>query len=277
MTEYMSDREQIISLWIEGFGDKRADVELFLDTIFDEKNYFCIKENGKILSQTFLVPVKLSSKGKDFEGYYFCCAATRKDERGKGHMGRLLEEVKKTAAERGADFVALIPASGSLFNFYSRFGFEEFFYCADEKISAKALENAEFCEIYDSDRLFELQNLCLKSRPGVIVKSRDIYGYLIKDAALSGYKIYSAKLCGREMGYIFYDPENALVREALLSEKCTEILSAFAKAAGKDEICARLFASAERYGNKKGMIFAQNPEVKALKNDFPFINYLLES
>ena len=140
----MSDREQIISLWIEGFGDKRADVELFLDTVFDEKNYFCIKENGKILSQTFLVPVKLSSKGKDFEGYYFCCAATRKDERGKGHMGRLLEEVKKTAAERGADFVALIPASGSLFNFYSRFGFEEFFYCADEKISAKALENAEF-------------------------------------------------------------------------------------------------------------------------------------
>ena len=94
----MSDREQIISLWIEGFGDKRADVELFLDTVFDEKNYFCIKENGKILSQTFLVPVKLSSKGKDFEGYYFCCAATRKDERGKGHMGRLLEEVKKTAA-----------------------------------------------------------------------------------------------------------------------------------------------------------------------------------
>ena len=79
------------------------------------------------------------------------------------------------------------------------------------------------------------------------------------------------------MGYIFYDPENALVREALLSEKCTEILSAFAKAAGKDEICARLFASAERFGNKKGMIFAQNPEVKALKNDFPFINNLLES
>ena len=39
MTEYISDREQIISLWIEAFGDRREDVELFLDTLFKEQNY----------------------------------------------------------------------------------------------------------------------------------------------------------------------------------------------------------------------------------------------
>ena len=51
-------------------------------------------------------------------------------------MGELITLVKQTADEKGLDFVALIPASRSLSDFYSRFGFEVFF-CDSVGVSGK--------------------------------------------------------------------------------------------------------------------------------------------
>ena len=71
------------------------------------------------------------------------------------------------------------------------------------------------------------------------------------------------------MGYIFYDPENALVRRGAFVGKMHEILSAFAKAGGKDEICARLFASAEGMETKRHDICPKPPRSRRLKMIFP--------
>ncbi len=284
MTQCLSDREQLISLWKEAFGDSREDVEAFLNHLFSKENYFCKKIGQSIVSQTFTVPVKLHSAEKVFEGWYFCCAATDKTCRGKGYMGELIELVKQTAHQKGLDFVALIPASRSLFDFYSRFGFEEFFYCDTVRISAEntGAEGTEqpfdFIKTNDADRLFALQNDVLTANEradGTVEKSKDIFSYLVEDAGLSGYDIYIARQGKEDVGYIFFDKKECLVREALLKECSEAVLAEFAKEIAKKDITVR--AKAKGFEGPKGMIYTANLQIKQLKGSFPFINNMLES
>lgn len=284
MTQCLSDKEQLISLWREAFGDSREDVEAFLKHLFSKENYFCKKIGQSIVSQTFTVPVKLFSAEKVFEGWYFCCAATDKTCRGKGYMGELIDLVKQTATEKGLDFVALIPASRSLFDFYSRFGFEEFFYCDPAFISAenigadRAEHPFEFTKTKDAAELFKLQNAVLSANEqadGTVVKSREVFSYLVEDAELSGYDIYIARHGAEEIGYIFFDKKESLVREALLKSDRDAVLSDFASKIAKKDITVR--SKAKSFDHPKGMIYTADPLLKQLKGGFPFINNMLES
>ena len=71
MTQYLSDREQLIALWREAFGDSREDVEAFLKNLFSKENYFYKKIGQSVVSQTFTLPVRLYSAEKVFNGWYF--------------------------------------------------------------------------------------------------------------------------------------------------------------------------------------------------------------
>ena len=284
MTQYLSDREQLIALWREAFGDSREDVEAFLKNLFSKENYFCKKIGQSVVSQTFTLPVRLYSAEKVFKGWYFCCAATDKACRGKGYMGELITLVKQTADKKGLDFVALIPASRSLFGFYSRFGFEEFFFCDSVGVSGKkasvnvAGKHFDFVKTNDADELLKLQNAAITANgqtDGTVVKSKEIFSYLIDDAGLSGYDIYTVRRGKESLGYIFYDPKEGLVREALLKEDRADVLADFAEEIARKDITVR--SKARGFENPKGMIYTTNPLVKRLKTDFPFINNMLES
>ena len=48
-----NDREGIISLWHESFGDNRKEIEFFLDNKYIPENTVVCVENGKIISQLF--------------------------------------------------------------------------------------------------------------------------------------------------------------------------------------------------------------------------------
>jgi predicted acetyltransferase len=57
---------------------------------------------------------------------YACC--TLPAYRGKGFMSVLIEESFQLATERGIEFLVLVPAEPSLYDYYSKFGFETKFY-----------------------------------------------------------------------------------------------------------------------------------------------------
>lgn len=60
---------------------------------------------------------------------------------------------------------------------------------------------------------------------GTVLKSKKIFSYLIDDAGLSGYDIYTVRRGKESIGYIFYDPKEGLVREALLKENRADVLA----------------------------------------------------
>ena len=153
-----NDKEGIISLWKEAFGDSRREIEFFLKNKFVPENTVVYEENGEIISQLFLLNGEMCFNGVDYSSYYLYAACTSQKHRGKGIMGRMLEFSKSLAKERGIDCICLMPAEDSLYNFYSKFGFKPIFKRKTVKISSEDIEKLNVYSQNHSDFSFKPVN-----------------------------------------------------------------------------------------------------------------------
>ena len=104
MVNFVTDKNKIIELWQEAFGDSRGEILYFKDNL---KNGKCIgiSEVDELASMLFLVKCNFGS--------YIYAACTRKKYRGGGYMTQLLDYAKDNESS-----LCLIPASDSLVDFY---------------------------------------------------------------------------------------------------------------------------------------------------------------
>ncbi len=107
----LTDYEDIIRIWSGAFGDDREYILSFLDK-FKECVY--ILGNDAIMT---LFPVTLNDK----KGHYVYAVAVDANKRGTG-LGKKLIEFAKANME---DFLVLVPADKSLFDYYRKLGFSE--------------------------------------------------------------------------------------------------------------------------------------------------------
>lgn len=107
----LSDYEDIIRIWNEAFGDDREYILKFLDKF---KDYVYILKKDAIIT---LLPVTLNDK----KGHYVYAVAVDEDKRGMGLGKKLIEFAK----ENMKDFLVLVPADKSLFDYYRKLGFSE--------------------------------------------------------------------------------------------------------------------------------------------------------
>ena len=114
MIKFTSDKSQIINLWHDVFGDDEKYVDCFLNEC---RNKVCLGYfvDDILVSMLFLIDCKyLNCNGK-----YIYAVATDKEHRNKGYASLLVNEAKKYMD----DFLWLIPAEKSLFDYYSKLGF----------------------------------------------------------------------------------------------------------------------------------------------------------
>ncbi len=107
----LSDYEDIIRIWSEAFGDDREYILNFLESF---REYVYVLEKDAIMT---LFPVTLNDK----KGHYVYAVAVDANKRGTGLGKKLIEFAK---ANMG-DFLVLVPADKSLFDYYRKLGFSE--------------------------------------------------------------------------------------------------------------------------------------------------------
>ena len=110
MIKHTDNRADIISLWMEAFGDSEEEVIFFLDNAIDKECIACY-DNDEMQAMLFLVKCNF--------GKYIYCACTAKKHRGKGIMSELLAFCKKNET-----MLCLIPANDGLVDFYQQRGFD---------------------------------------------------------------------------------------------------------------------------------------------------------
>lgn len=135
---FTSDRTQIIALWSSVFGDSEQDIAFFLDNCRHKKclGFFV---DDKLVSMIFIVECTYCGKS----GGYIYAVSTYNEYRGRGYASKLIEAAKKY----DYDFLWLIPANDSLFDFYKRFAFETKLYSDKKYDNCIAFdENDEICE-----------------------------------------------------------------------------------------------------------------------------------
>lgn len=135
----MSKKSEIIRIWQECFPqDSPQWRKMFFDAVYVDEEALTETDpaTGATVSSLLLLSYSMSFCGEDLGAAYIYGAGTLKKFRAKGYMSRLLKRALREAADRGDSLAILIPASGSLQEYYRRFGFVTVFYRQPERYTS---------------------------------------------------------------------------------------------------------------------------------------------
>ncbi len=124
MVEFASikEKKELQTLWQITFLEDSGVIENFFENVFPFVVTPVIKEKGEIVSSLFLLDCKIG----EYKGKCVYCAMTKYAFRGKGYMKKLLDFSYDYCKENGFDFLFLVPAEKSLFDYYEKCGFKKF-------------------------------------------------------------------------------------------------------------------------------------------------------
>ncbi len=124
MIEFASikDKKELQSLWQMTFLEDAQVIDNFFENVFSSVVAPVIKINNEIASSLFLLDCKIGN----YNGKCVYCAMTKYSERGKGYMKKLLDFSYDYCIDNGFDFLFLVPAEESLFDYYKKCGFKNF-------------------------------------------------------------------------------------------------------------------------------------------------------
>lgn len=148
MIKFTDDKNQIIRLWQDVFGDSKEDIDFFLDNCHNKSCLGYFHEN-ELVSMLFLIDCYYAgAKGK-----YIYAVCTDNRYRKKGFASSLINEAKSFMN----DFLWLIPAKNYLFEYYAEFGFETKLYTSYEyEHIIKFDESSEITEYLYEGSSFDL-------------------------------------------------------------------------------------------------------------------------
>lgn len=124
MVEFATEKDinALSRMWQSVFLEDEEVTEYFFENIFDNVVTPIIRIDGEIVSSLFLLDCKIG----ETIGKCVYCAMTKYTHRGKGYMKKLLDFSYAWCNENGYDFLILVPAEKSLFEYYAKCGFSPF-------------------------------------------------------------------------------------------------------------------------------------------------------
>lgn len=151
-------------LWLDCFEEKSEAVDFFFNRCIDFTSVYTASVEGKPVAMLYLVHSTLNGK----KAHYLCCAATSREYRNLGIMGRLIEYALSDSHQVGDVYSLLFPASEKLYGYYERFGYKPL--CTARKAVLTREELKQFAQnnqgnmsVENSYNYEELQRLCLKN------------------------------------------------------------------------------------------------------------------
>ena len=154
-----NDIPQLKALWISVFEEEKTAVDCFFDCNKNDFAMYCVKDSSKIVSALYLLPTLLNGQ----KAHYLCGAATLKEYRSNGIMGRLIEYALSDAHKNGDKYSLLLPANENLYHYYSKFGYTQD--CSANRITLTRAQMktdaiAKVCAEIDYEKI---QKNCYKS------------------------------------------------------------------------------------------------------------------
>ena len=220
------DVEDLVRIWNEAFGDDPEYIRNFLRLAAEPDNVVVSHEDGKAVSAAYLLENSLVVRGRSYSAYYFYAAATDPEYRGKGHMSRIIEYCIALAKERDVDFIYLVPAEGSLYHYYSKYGFRTCFYARTVNFSRKELAAAICGEESAEPEAENPYTFALTDVPKVREEALAGTDHVALDYKVMQYALFEHACCGGEIlcdgnSYALYNNNNGTV---VITELCPPTL-----------------------------------------------------
>ena len=150
------DREEIEALYNLVFSGEEEYASYYHNNFWRAERCLVVRENGKIISMVNLMDQEMTLGEEVYKATYIFAAATHPDHRGKGLMGKMLENSFELGRKWGKDLSILITENDSLFDFYKRFGYQPVFGVSKTEISEEPpvyMCKARILDIGDESRM----------------------------------------------------------------------------------------------------------------------------
>ena len=217
-----SHKDKIKELWNIAFGDEDEYVELFLNNRATVENTLILTDdvNGeeKIVSVLFLLDCETRIDEKLYKTAYLYAACTHPDYRNRGLMGSLLKAAQKQCEERNYDFISLVPATDSLFDYYSRFNYidsfkERVFNLKRSDAEALASNLCETCD-FTEDNMLKIRASMLENNDALIWDKASLK-YALDENRIGENESLAVEKNGECIGYAFFymEDDSLIVRE----------------------------------------------------------------
>lgn len=108
------------SLWAEAFGDSEDFLDRFFSVAFAPERCRILIDNNKLASALYWFDCELDGR----KIAYLYAIATAKSAQGKGYCSALMSDTHSHLIQCGYSAAMLCPASGTLFEFYRRLGYQ---------------------------------------------------------------------------------------------------------------------------------------------------------
>lgn len=135
-----ADRSAIFNIWRICFGDSAEYINFFLNHGFEADSCLVIEKENRVVSMLHILNAEYRTFSKVFPVQYIYAAATLPAYQGRGLMPRLLEAAEKGGAANGCAFTWLLPGSGSLYNYYAKYGYKTAFYVKKAQTARDVLQ-----------------------------------------------------------------------------------------------------------------------------------------
>lgn len=212
-------KEDLLEIWNLSFHDEPDYIRNFLKFCVAEENIVTAQnEEGQTVSAAYLLDSQIIVKGTPYSALYFYAAATHPDYREQGYMGQVIEQCLDLARERDIDFVYLVPAEGSLYRYYAKFGFRTCFYSStvhftEEELQA-ALKDHSIADLKSGTpdpMMFRLTDIPRIREEAMAGTDHVEFGYPQMQYALFEHAYCGGKLFCDGSSYALYSEENGTV------------------------------------------------------------------
>ena len=243
------DKSQLIELWLSCFDEIPSALEIFFEYAEKNARIFCAKRDNQIISALYLLGVKLAAR----QANYLFAAATLKEYRGKGIMGKLIEYSMSEAQKDGDVFSLLLPAGDGLYKFYARFGYQPLCFMCEHEYTRESLKNFRLLRSDCAYTQYDEKFLCF---------------------AQKYYCAYGLK-CIRTGGVFAIIDENSESARVIYYECAseTELVREILKNTSASKICVRSGSCNSDSRQKYGMIKQLDPAVDLPDNTYIGITF----
>lgn len=122
--------EQMRQIWKECFETGNEYLDFYFSKQYHPDRTLVYKDEGKVLGMITLMPCMYRSEteNKEYKAVYLWALATLPQAQGQKIATKLMEKVDEVLKEQGVEVVLLCPGTPSLYAFYERKGYNEWFY-----------------------------------------------------------------------------------------------------------------------------------------------------
>ncbi len=110
-------------LWLEAFGGTPEEAESAIMRFAGETHAWVDEQDGQVAAMALTPPVQIGRH----KGVYLCGLATAKAWQGRGLATELMQHIADLLVQVGVEFIALIPETEQLFDFYKARGYQPAF------------------------------------------------------------------------------------------------------------------------------------------------------